>query len=62
MFDLKLFENLGTTPNAPAKIQIAVDVVAELPQLPAPILRLHSLRWNELIETHSFTGEHLKWH
>src|SRR4051794_3013680 len=63
MFHLKSFiENPGTTPNAPAKIQIAADEVAELPQLPASILRLHSLRWNELIETHRFNGEHLKWH
>ncbi len=36
--------------------------MAELPKLPERILRLHSLRWNELIEKHGFTGDHLKWH
>jgi hypothetical protein len=36
--------------------------MAEQPKLPAGILRLHSLRWNELIEKDGFTGEHLKWH
>ncbi len=36
--------------------------MAELPKLPERTLRLHSLRWNELIERHGFTGEHLEWH
>jgi len=34
----------------------------KLPELPERILRLHKLRWNELIDTHRFTGDHLKWH
>jgi hypothetical protein len=36
--------------------------MAELPKLPEPLLRLHRLRWNELLEKHGFTGAHLKWH
>jgi hypothetical protein len=36
--------------------------MAELPKLPEAILRLHRLRWNELIEKHGFTGPHLEWH
>ena len=33
----------------------------ELPKLSAGIVRLHALRWNELIK-HGFTGGHLQWH
>src|SRR2546425_6161240 len=35
--------------------------MAELPKLPERVLRLHALRWNELIEKHGFPGEHFKW-
>jgi hypothetical protein len=35
--------------------------MAELPTLTERIVRLHRLRWNELIEKHGFTGAHLKW-
>ncbi len=34
----------------------------ERPKLPDRIRRLHVLRWNQLIERSSFTGEHLEWH
>ena len=34
----------------------------ELPKLSESIVRLHALRWNELIKSHGFTGDHLKWH
>ena len=30
--------------------------------LPERILRLHALRWKDLIERHGFTGAHLVWH
>src|SRR3954468_1551552 len=36
--------------------------MAELPKLPPNILRLHSLRWDQLLEKEGFTGEHLRWH
>lgn len=36
--------------------------MAELPRLSPSIVRLHQLRWNDLIKKYGFTGEHLKWH
>jgi hypothetical protein len=36
--------------------------MAELPELPARIRRLHALRRNELLEKLGFAGDHLKWH
>ena len=35
--------------------------MADLPELPDRIRRLHALRWNELIEGRGFAGDHLKW-
>jgi hypothetical protein len=34
----------------------------ELPKLPERIARLHVLRWNALIKSHGFIGDHLEWH
>jgi len=34
----------------------------ELPKLSERIVRLHALRWNDLIKAHGFTGEHFQWH
>lgn len=34
----------------------------ELPKLSERLVRLHALRWNDLIKAHGFTGDHLTWH
>lgn len=36
--------------------------MAELPELPDGIRRLHALRWEDLIEQRGFLGDHFKWH
>src|ERR1700693_1383769 len=36
--------------------------MAELPGLPKHFLRLHALRWKDLIEKYRLTGGHLDWH
>lgn len=34
----------------------------DLPKLSERVVRLHALRWNELVKLSGFTGDHLKWH
>jgi hypothetical protein len=36
--------------------------MTELPKLSERIVRLQSLRWNELVQRRGFTGDHLAWH
>jgi transposase InsO family protein len=35
--------------------------MADLPQLPERVRRKFALQWDELVEKHGFTGEHLNW-
>ena len=35
--------------------------MADLPQLPERVRRKLALQWDALVETHGFTGDHLKW-
>jgi hypothetical protein len=36
--------------------------MTDLPKLSARIVRLHTLRWKELVELRGFTGDHLHWY
>jgi hypothetical protein len=38
------------------------QAMTELPKLSERIVRLHTLRWNELVKLRGFTGDHLEWH